>query len=128
MLFSIYVNDLPGTITFFDINMYADDTELHFSHSDLSVVEKTLQAEVENIFTWLVVNRLRLSVSKSLCMLIGSHQRTRGLNLTLTLDGDILRQVSSTKYYIWAYIWINILLGKLMWITFLVELEGSFLL
>ena len=31
-------------------------------------------------------------------MLIGSHQRTRGLNLTVTLDGDILRKVSSTKY------------------------------
>ena len=31
-------------------------------------------------------------------MLIDSHQRSRGLNLTLTLDGDILRQVSSTKY------------------------------
>ena len=44
------------------------------------------------------IDRLRLSVSKSLCMLIGSHQRTIGLNLTLTLDGDILRQVSSTKY------------------------------
>ena len=40
LLFSIYVNDLPGAITFSDINMYADDTELHFSHSDLSVVEK----------------------------------------------------------------------------------------
>ena len=55
-------------LQFSDINMYADDTELHFSHSDLSVVEKTLQAEVENIFTWLVVNRLRLSVYLNHCV------------------------------------------------------------
>ena len=78
--------------------MYADDTELHFSHGDLSVVEKTLQADVENVSTWLVVNRLKLNMIKSLCMLIGSRQRTGGLNLTIMLDGAILKQVCSTKY------------------------------
>ena len=67
LLFSIYVNDLPNAISLSDINMYADDTELHFSNSDLSVVEKTLQADVS---AWLVVNRLKLNTSKSLCMLI----------------------------------------------------------
>jgi len=36
--------------------MYADDTELHFSHSDFSVMEKTLQADVENVFIWMTVN------------------------------------------------------------------------
>ena len=73
--------------------MYADDTELHFSHGDLSV-----QADVENVSTWLVVNRFKLNVIKSLCMLIGSRQRTGGLNLTIMLDGAILKQVCSTKY------------------------------
>ena len=98
LLFSIYVNDLPSVISLSDINMYADDMELHFSHGDLFVVEKTLQADVENVSTWLVVNRLKLNVIKSLCMLIGSCQRTGGLNLTIMLDGAILKQVCSTKY------------------------------
>ena len=47
LLFSTYVNDLPNAISSTDINMYADDTELHFSHSYFSVMEKTLQADVE---------------------------------------------------------------------------------
>ena len=38
---------------------------------------------------------LKLNVSKSLCMLIGSHQRAGGLNLTITFDGAILKQVCS---------------------------------
>jgi len=71
--------------------MYADDTEL-------SVVEKTLQADVNNVSTWFVVNRLKLNVSKSLCMLIGSRHRTRGLDLVIKLYGVILKQVCSTKY------------------------------
>ena len=33
-------------------------------------------------------------------MLIGSHQRASGLNLTITLDGAILEQVCSTKVYL----------------------------
>ena len=53
--------------------MYADDTELYFYQSDLSVVKGTLQAHVENVSKWLIVNRLRLNVIKSLCMLIGSQ-------------------------------------------------------
>ena len=31
-------------------------------------------------------------------MLVGSRQRTKGMNLTLTLDGTVLKQVCSTKY------------------------------
>jgi len=40
LLFSIYLNDFPSVISSSDINMYADDTKLHFSNSDLSVIEK----------------------------------------------------------------------------------------
>ena len=44
-----------------DINMYGDDMkmimEFHFSHGDLSVVEKTLQADVENVaLGWLLID------------------------------------------------------------------------
>ena len=70
--------------------MFADDTELHYCHRDLSTVERTLQADLENISTWLTVNRLKLNVSKSHCTLIGSRQR-RGKCLPLMLNGDILR-------------------------------------
>ena len=39
LLFSIYINDLPNVISSSDVNMFADDTEIHFSHSDLLTVE-----------------------------------------------------------------------------------------
>jgi len=34
--------------------MYADDTEIHFSNNDLSVVEKALQTDVDNVSEWLI--------------------------------------------------------------------------
>ena len=39
LLFSIYTNDLPSSVSICDINMYADDTELHYCHSQLQRVE-----------------------------------------------------------------------------------------
>ena len=50
----------PSAISLSDINMYADDTELHFSDSDLPVVENILQTDADNVSKWLVVNRLKL--------------------------------------------------------------------
>jgi len=40
--YSIYVTDLPQVISQSDINMFADDTGLRFSHSNLSTIEQTL--------------------------------------------------------------------------------------
>ena len=46
----------------------------------------------------LAINRLRLNVDKSMCMLIGSRQRVGGKTLRLSLNDSLLRQVPSTKY------------------------------
>ena len=71
---------------------------LHYSHVDLARVEHTLQTDLENISAWLMVNRLKLNVTKSYFMLIGLRQRTGGNHLHLILNGDILKQVPVTKY------------------------------
>ena len=63
--------------------MFADDTEIHFSHSDLLTVERTLQADIQNVSFWLVANKLKLNIVKSLCKLIGSRQRISGKSLNL---------------------------------------------
>ena len=67
-----YVNDLPTLVNACDINMYGDDTELHYCHSHLQRVEAVPQNELELVSIWMRVNRLRLNVNKSMCMLIGS--------------------------------------------------------
>ena len=98
LLFSIYVNDLPNSVNTCDINMFADDTELHYCHSHLQRVEEVLQNELEQVSNWMTVNRLKLNVDKSLCMLVGTRQRVSGKTLCLSLGDSLLRQVSSTKY------------------------------
>jgi len=35
LLFALYINDLPSIVDFSSMDLYADDSELHYSHSDL---------------------------------------------------------------------------------------------
>ena len=64
LLFSIYVNNLPTVVRHSQLNMFADDTELHLSGRDLSSVQQDFQCDLDAIQAWLCVNRLQLNVSK----------------------------------------------------------------
>ena len=46
----------------------------------------------------MAVNRLKLNVTNSMCMLIGSQQWVGGKTWCLSLNGSVLKQVSSIKY------------------------------
>ena len=51
-----------------DVNMFADDAEIHYSHSDFSTVEWRLQVDIQYVSVWLAANKLTLNnIVKSLC-------------------------------------------------------------
>jgi len=53
LLFALYVNDLLTVIKDSFLDLYADDAELHFSHSDICVVEHLLQSDLNGVARWL---------------------------------------------------------------------------
>ena len=75
LLFSIYVNDLPTVVKHSQMNMYADDTELHLSGHDLLSVQHGFQCNLDAIQAWLCVNRLQLDASKLVVMLIDTRKK-----------------------------------------------------
>ena len=98
LLFSIFVNDLPSVVNYAQLNMYADDTELHCCGEDLQSVQDDLQSDLYRIQDWLQANRLQLNVSKSAIMLIGSWQKLRGRSVTVSINVKPLASVTSTRY------------------------------
>jgi len=62
LLFIIYVNDLHKAVKVCELNLYADDMELHCSNVDLSCVESDLQEDIQSVNSWLCVNCLTLSI------------------------------------------------------------------
>ena len=98
LLFSIYMNDLPSVVHGCQLNMYADDMELHCSNGDLLLAEHCLQNDLNSIEFWLRTNRLSLNVGKSHIILIGSRQKLRDSDLCVSINGRQLSRVPSRKY------------------------------
>ena len=77
-----------------DVDLYADDTELHYCHFNFDQLEVILQSALTQLFIWFVANKLKLSAPKSTCMVIGSRQCTHGRVLHLFFTDIALWQVS----------------------------------
>ena len=98
LLFSIYINDLPTVVKHSQIHMYADDTLMYCCGTDLSVVQTQFQQDVERVQGWMQSNRLQLNVAKSALMLIGSRQKLKDHNVSISIGGRPLPRVTSTRY------------------------------
>ena len=50
LLFALYINDLPSFVKHCILDLYADDAELHCSHSDSHMVETcNLQSDLDSV-------------------------------------------------------------------------------
>ena len=54
ILFSIYTNDMPSTISTSDINMYADDTALYTSDNNAVVAAEKISNDLSGIQEWCI--------------------------------------------------------------------------
>ena len=105
LLFALYVNDLPSVVSHCLLDLYADDTEIHCSDSDLQMVENCLQSDLTSVVTWLGISCLCLNVDKSTFMLIGSRQRWQVgdcRTLSVSVGGSMLSQVATFCSVSWC--------------------------
>ena len=63
LLFNIYINDIVKTSHLFQF-IFADDTNLFASHSNLDELLKIVNQESAKISNWLKINKLSLNVEK----------------------------------------------------------------
>jgi len=98
LLFCIYTNDLPTAITHCNIELYADDSTPSASGPNVSMIQNTLQAELNHIWDWVQANKLVLNVEKTKSILMGSRHRLRSNpELQLSLNGKRIEQVFQAK-------------------------------
>ena len=64
LLFLLYVNDLKNASNILDPIMFADDTNLFFTHKDIRYLFQIVNQELENINQWFVSNKLSLNIKK----------------------------------------------------------------
>ena len=83
LLFLIYVNDLPNVSNMLDPIMFADDTNLFISSSNIKTLFATVNHELEKISLWFIANRLSLNVEKTKYTLF--HKKSVRDNIPLKL-------------------------------------------
>ena len=102
LLFSIYMNDLPNVVQISELNLYADDMEMHCysycSNANLASTQLDVQQDIQFVNSWLCVNLLTLNIRKSNVMLIGTCQRLRNHNLCISVNGKQLSHVFMISY------------------------------
>ena len=64
LLFTIFINDLPKSSTFFSTRLYADDTSLTASGSDLDSLLREINNHLPAVYEWLCSNKLTLNLTK----------------------------------------------------------------
>ena len=66
LLFLIYINDLPQSLKFSKVNMYADDTIISFSANSIYTIDNAVNEDLMLLKTWLDENKLSLKLSLSI--------------------------------------------------------------
>ena len=56
LLFVLYINDLPNSLSNSQPRMYADDTHLTYADNDICSLEASLKKDLLNINNWLIAN------------------------------------------------------------------------
>ena len=96
--YTIYVNDMPGSVTDGIIDMYADDTTLTVSGNDVREVEEKLSNGVTKVMEWIIANRLVVNLDKTAVMLIGSRAKLNCAgDFNVTVCGNVLKRVKVAK-------------------------------
>ena len=96
LLFLIYINDLPSVCKSAVSIMFADDTNIFLSDSNLITLETLVNKELSHLATWLKANKLSLNVKKTHYMVF-SNKRIPA-KIDLMIDNERIGETCKTKF------------------------------
>ena len=99
VLFLIFINDMPLYINEAYAEIYADDdTTVHTSHKDQTVVQVKLQNSSTDFKYWCILNKMFVNLTKTPSMSIGSRQNVSNSDdLFSIIDDDDISNVGNQK-------------------------------
>ena len=75
LLFLLYANDFQHCSRNLKFFLFADDTNVIYSHENLKTLELIVNAELNNLFNWLTSNKLTLHIKKKELVIFRSHKK-----------------------------------------------------
>jgi hypothetical protein len=107
LFFIVYINDLSCSLTDVFVNIFADDTLVSYTGNliDIGHINQVMNKALDTLCEWLKINKLKLNVQKTKCMLLTSTDQVcdRKINrnvsvLDIRIEDQKLDVVSEFKY------------------------------
>ena len=99
LLFLLYINDLPNISKKLDFFLFADDTNIYFEANTLSQLEKKMNKELKKLYTWLIVNRLALNISKTNFIVFHPKNKNKEKKrITIKINKFTIQEKNEIKY------------------------------
>ena len=98
LLFLLYVNDFPQSLSDRGSYLYADDTCIFFQHEDIKKIENVLSKKFSSLFQWFIDNKLSIHFREDKTKSI-LFSKTRGLKeINISFAGHYIKQHETVEY------------------------------
>ena len=98
LLFLLYIDDLSNVSNILDIILFADDTNIFFSHRDQNYLVETIDSEMNKLTEWFKCNKLSLNTKKSSFMIFQPRQKRKTLDFSITLNSTHINRVKEVVF------------------------------
>ena len=96
LLFIVYINDFCNSSDILSFILFADDSNVFFSHKNPHTLVRTINLELKKVTQWIRANKLSLNLQKTKYMIFSNTLET--LPESIILDETPLEKVSSIKF------------------------------
>ena len=101
LLFVLYVNDIINSSKCLQFILFADDTNLFYSCTDLTMLQNVVNTELAQLSDWFKANKLSLNINKT-CYIIfrNKHNPIKrvGADVLITIDDMLVNHAECVKF------------------------------
>ena len=83
LLFLIYINGTPNSADQLKFYLFSDDTHMLYADRNLKLLQNTVNAELSDVYDWLVANKLSLNIKKINFVIFGPSQKKLNYEVNL---------------------------------------------
>ena len=96
LLFIVYINDFSRSSDVLSFILFADDSNVFFSHNNPNTLVHTVNSELQKVTQWIRANKLSLNLQKTKYMLFSNT--IEALPIDIIFDDTPLEKVSHIKF------------------------------
>ena len=98
LLFLIYINDLPNSLSYCRPVLFADDTNLFATSNNIKSLISNINTDLYMLNEWFKTNRLSVNIEKTFYLIF--HKRSQNIpqNIKVKLDNKIITKKESTTF------------------------------